>query len=134
MSSSTRSKAGSPDSLRDGDASDAKARAKDDDKPDETEQPDKAGRSVGVAHDDQGDALGAVAKHLKKQKLKDESRSRAKDSGDAVEIELEMSRQRQIGWTVFGIILGSLLVWKLGTVGVWVGIVLIAIGLWRAFQ
>lgn len=59
---------------------------------------------------------------------------RSKDSGEAVEIELEMSRQRQIGWTVFGVIVGSLLIWKLGTVGVWVGVVLVAIGLYRAFQ
>jgi hypothetical protein len=51
-----------------------------------------------------------------------------------VEIELEVSRQRQIAWTIGGIIGGALLVWKLGTVGVWAGYVLIAIGLFRAFQ
>jgi hypothetical protein len=51
-----------------------------------------------------------------------------------LEIELEVSRQRTIGWTVFGIVFGSLLIWKLGTVGVWVGFVLVAIGLLRAWQ
>src|SRR5262245_22237569 len=51
-----------------------------------------------------------------------------------VEIELEVSRQRQIAWTIGGIIGGSLLIWKLGTVGVWAGYVLVALGLFRAFQ
>ena len=51
-----------------------------------------------------------------------------------VAIELEVSRQRQIGWTVFGLIVGTLLIWKLGTVGRWVGIVLVAIGTYRAWQ
>src|SRR5687768_5015174 len=50
------------------------------------------------------------------------------------EVELEVSRQRQIGWTVFGTIVGSLLIWKLGTVGVWVGIALVIVGLFRGFQ
>jgi hypothetical protein len=53
---------------------------------------------------------------------------------DSVEIELEGSRQRLISWTVFGIIFGALLVWRLGTVGVWTGWVLIALGLWRGYQ
>ncbi|MDB4956449.1 MAG: hypothetical protein JWO36_4018 [Myxococcales bacterium] len=35
---------------------------------------------------------------------------------------------------MFGVLLGILLVWKLGTVGVWGGYLLIAIGLFRAFQ
>src|SRR5678810_652285 len=51
-----------------------------------------------------------------------------------VEIELEVSRQRQIAWTIGGVLGGALLVWKLGTVGVWAGWVLIAIGLFRAYQ
>jgi hypothetical protein len=53
---------------------------------------------------------------------------------ETVEIELEVSRQRWITWTIGGIAGGALLVWKLGTVGVWVGYVLIALGLWRAYQ
>lgn len=54
--------------------------------------------------------------------------------GGDVEIELEVSRQRAIGWTIFGLIVGTLLIWKLGTVGVWVGILLVAIGAYRAWQ
>ncbi|HEY1554878.1 MAG TPA: hypothetical protein VGF94_08595 [Kofleriaceae bacterium] len=49
-------------------------------------------------------------------------------------IELLVSRQRAAGWAVFGTILGILFVLKLGTVAVWGGYVLIAIGLYRAFQ
>ncbi len=51
-----------------------------------------------------------------------------------VEIELEVSRQRSISWTVFGLIVGALLVWKLGTVGVWAGFVLMAMGLYHAWN
>jgi hypothetical protein len=53
---------------------------------------------------------------------------------ETVEIELEVSRQRWITWTIGGTIGGALLIWKLGTVGVWVGYVLIALGLYRAYQ
>jgi hypothetical protein len=53
---------------------------------------------------------------------------------ETVEVELEVSRQRWITWTIGGIIGGALLVAKLGTVGVWVGYVLIALGLLRAYQ
>jgi hypothetical protein len=55
-------------------------------------------------------------------------------SNAPLEIGLEISRQRSIGWTIFGIILGGLLVWKLGTVGVWGGIVLIALGAYHAWN
>jgi hypothetical protein len=51
-----------------------------------------------------------------------------------VEIELEVSRQRAAGWAVFGLIVGALLIWKLGTVGVWVGVVLMVIGAFRAWE
>ena len=53
---------------------------------------------------------------------------------EKVEIELEVSRQRWITWTVGGVFGGLLLIWKLGTVGIWVGYVLIALGLYRAYQ
>jgi hypothetical protein len=57
------------------------------------------------------------------------------DTGDkdSVEVELELSRERLWGWAVGGVILGLLLIWKLGTVGVWAGYVLIALGLYRAY-
>ena len=39
-----------------------------------------------------------------------------------------------ISWTIFGILFGALLVWKLGTVGVWTGWVLIGLGTFRGYQ
>ncbi len=64
-----------------------------------------------------------------------ETRSAPGDApGGAVEVELESSRQRLISWTVFGIVFGAVLVWKLGTVAVWAGWVLIALGLFRGYQ
>lgn len=45
-----------------------------------------------------------------------------------------MSRNRQIGWAAFGLLVGALLIWKLGTVGVWVGIGLVIHGAYRTFQ
>ena len=51
-----------------------------------------------------------------------------------VSVDLEMSRQKPIYWTIFGTIFGSLLIWKLGTVGVWVGIGLVLVGLYRAWE
>jgi len=53
---------------------------------------------------------------------------------ESVEIELEVSRQRWIAWTLGGTVGGAMLIWKLGTVGVWAGYVLIALGLFRAFE
>ena len=57
-----------------------------------------------------------------------------KRKGGNVEVTLEVSRQRPIGWTVFGLIVGALLVWKLGTVGKWVGVGLMIVGAFRAWQ
>lgn len=51
-----------------------------------------------------------------------------------VQIELEVSRQRSAGWTIFGLIVGALLIHGLGTVGVWVGIALVATGAFHAWQ
>jgi hypothetical protein len=51
-----------------------------------------------------------------------------------LEVELELSRQRAIGWTIFGLVFGALLIWKLGTVGKWVGVVLMLVGAFRAWQ
>jgi hypothetical protein len=51
-----------------------------------------------------------------------------------VEVELEASRQRTVGWAIFGTIVGVLLVFKLGTVAVWGGYVMIAYGLYRAVE
>jgi hypothetical protein len=55
-------------------------------------------------------------------------------AGDALEIELEAPLQRAIGWTIGGIIVGALLIWKLGTVGKWGGAALILTGLYHAWH
>ncbi len=36
--------------------------------------------------------------------------------------------------TAFGLVVGGLLIWKLGTVGVWVGVVLLVVGAFRAWE
>ena len=54
--------------------------------------------------------------------------------GEQIAVELEPSRQRLTSWAIFGTLFGILLVWKLGTVAVWVGYVLIVLGLYRAYQ
>jgi hypothetical protein len=74
---------------------------------------------------------GAVDAAPKASELRD------RPSRGPLEIELEVSRQRSTGWTIFGLVLGALLIWKLGTVGVWAGIALMATGAyhtWRLFQ
>lgn len=38
-------------------------------------------------------------------------------------------RYRHLSWLGFGVVTGALLIWKLGTVGQWLGVGLIAIGL-----
>lgn len=58
----------------------------------------------------------------------------AKDKRTPTTIQLEVSRQRSLGWTVFGLIVGALLIWKLGTVGVWGGVVLVAMGVYHAWN
>lgn len=55
-------------------------------------------------------------------------------SAGPTSIELEGSRQRAASWMVFGIIFGALLIWKLGTVGVWVGVLLIVLGVFRGWE
>lgn len=58
--------------------------------------------------------------------------SRKKDK--PVVVTFEVSRQRDAWWTGFGILFGSLLIWKLGTVGVWVGVLLVVYGVFRGYE
>jgi hypothetical protein len=51
-----------------------------------------------------------------------------------IEIELEVSRGLSIRWTIMGFVLGGLLIWKLGTVGVWAGFALVAMGAYHAWK
>lgn len=60
----------------------------------------------------------------------DDAQPRA--AGSRTEIELEVSRQRSIGWTIFALVLGALLIWKFGTVGRWAGFGLLAYGVYHA--
>jgi hypothetical protein len=62
------------------------------------------------------------------------ARTRSGKPARPTHIGLEVSRQRAIGWTIFGLVLGGLLIRGLGTVGVWVGIALVATGLYHAYQ
>lgn len=57
-----------------------------------------------------------------------------RSSTGQVAIDLEVSRRRSIAWTIFGLIVGALLIWKLGTVGVWGGIALVATGVYHAWH
>ncbi|MEO7733552.1 MAG: hypothetical protein ABIY55_21495 [Kofleriaceae bacterium] len=76
-----------------------------------------------VASDAGGDGDGAKP-----------DKARASRPSEPTAIELEVSRQRSLGWTVFGLIVGGLLIWKLGTVGVWGGVVLVAMGVYHAWN
>ena len=54
-------------------------------------------------------------------------------SAAGLEIGLDNARYRHLGWAIFGLALGGLMVWRLGTVAQWAGYVLIAFGAWAAF-
>src|ERR1043166_5509169 len=120
MSPSTRSKPVSENSRVTGgtDASDAEATAA---------SATAAGEPAPV------DALDAAAPDG--EALKDAAgKPRSGKPMRPTQLELEVSRQRAIGWTIFGLILGGLLIRGLGTVGVWAGIALVATGLYHAWQ
>jgi hypothetical protein len=109
-----RSKPASESSSETGDAPDPVAETRDDTagpggKPEKTDRPAKA----------------------------DPEKSRGdkpRPSAGGIAIELEVSRRRSAAWTIFGLIVGGLLIWKLGTVGVWGGVALVATGLYHAWQ
>jgi hypothetical protein len=63
---------------------------------------------------------------------KADGRARRRAVGD-VHIELEMSRTRSLAWVGIGGVIGVLLIWKLGTVGVWGGVLLVAIAAYNAW-
>ena len=60
--------------------------------------------------------------------------ARSGRAGRPIRVELEVSRQRSASWTIGGLILGGLLIRGLGTVGVWVGIALVAMGVYHAWR
>lgn len=84
---------------------------------------------------DPGDAPDAVAAPPQDgDPAKPEAEKRSDRRRERTEIELEVSRQRSISWTIFGIVVGGLLIWKLGTVGVWGGVALVAMGVYHAWM
>src|SRR5688572_30514793 len=52
---------------------------------------------------------------------------------DRVEVTLEHSRWRHLGWALFGATLGSVLSFKLGTVGKLIGLAIMAGAVWHVF-
>jgi hypothetical protein len=93
--------------------------------------PSRRSESASQSSPERGHATDAATKAAT-DAAADEAPERT--AGDAVEIELEPQRQRPLGWTLFGIVAGALLVWKLGTVAQWGGVVLVVIGLFRAWE
>jgi hypothetical protein len=59
---------------------------------------------------------------------------KSRSGAGRVEIELEVSRTRALTWAIVGGLIGALLIWKLGTVGVWGGVVLVALAAYHAWQ
>lgn len=51
-----------------------------------------------------------------------------------LEVHLEHSRWRHFGWSVFGLVAGAVLIWKLGLVGKWVGAFLMLVGAWAGYH
>jgi hypothetical protein len=115
MSTSTRSKPESPSSRATGPETEGKA-----------ETSEKAGNAEKSGKADHAEKSGNADKSGK--------HGRGDKTPGKTSVELEPSRQRQITWAIGGVIGGILLILKLGTVGVWAGYVLIAIGLFRAYQ
>jgi hypothetical protein len=80
-------------------------------------------------------ATGEVVAEAKQPEAKQPGgkKPEARKAGD-VAIELEVSRQRSIAWITIGGVIGGLLIWKLGTVAVWGGIVLVAFAAYHAWN
>lgn len=81
-----------------------------------------------------GDAPDAPDLDRKTQPKAQEPHEAEPPKTGPVEIELEVSRQRHVSWAIFGTLVGALLIWKLGTVGRWGGVVLILLGIYHAYQ
>src|SRR5437868_1539865 len=129
MSPSTKSKGESPSSPATGDGdNDKKAAAE---TPADSAVPPAALRAPML------DGMGGVGSVLGlggKKKADKEPEEKFEPKSGPIAIELELSRQRAATMTAFGLVVGSLLIWKLGTVGVWVGVVLLVIGAFRAWE
>lgn len=96
---------------------------------------------TGDARRDEADGKDAPGKDAEAKDAPAPAKDRGKDrvikdapGKGGLSIELEVSRNRFAGWTIFGIVFGALLIWKLGTVGQWVGVVLMVLGALRGWQ
>ncbi len=91
---------------------------------------------TGDARRDEADPAKEPVKEPARDPVKEPARDgkRAPGASGKLSIELEVSRNRFAGWTVFGLVFGALLIWKLGTVGQWVGVVLMLLGALRGWQ
>lgn len=47
---------------------------------------------------------------------------------------LEHGRMRHLGWLIIGGAIGAFLLWRLGTVGQWLGVFLMGVAAWHAFK
>jgi hypothetical protein len=100
-------------------------------------------KPVSQSSPETGDARDEAREHAAKDAAKDATKDApAKEgaragkgaSASKLSIELEVSRNRYAGWTIFGLVFGALLIWKLGTVGKGVGVVLMVLGALRGWQ
>ena len=94
-----------------------------------SDAPEPADREVEAASRSEAGEAGEAGHSPEKAPEKARSVRRG-----TLEIELEVSRQRSAGWTIFGLVVGALLIWKLGTVGVWAGIALMIAGAYHAWN
>jgi hypothetical protein len=96
--------------------------------------PDPVAGSAGAAPPDAADAAdaarppGAAATEAERR----DAAARTARPFRPVHIELEVSRNSSIAWALFDLILGALLIRGLGTVGEWVGLALVVLGLYHA--
>jgi hypothetical protein len=90
--------------------------------------PSTRSKPASASSPETGDAPSEKAEADKGEKPAD------KRPSGPLEVVLEVSRQHAAGWTAFGLAFGGLLVWKLGTVGVWVGVLLMVYGAFNAWE
>ena len=83
----------------------------------------------GDAPDPVAAAPGGGAEGADPAKPADKPRSRGRTA-----IDLEVARGRSISWAIFGTAFGAMLIWQLGTVGRWSGVVLIVMGVLHAIK
>jgi hypothetical protein len=64
----------------------------------------------------------------------DDEEERPLAPGGKLVIPLEHQRYRHLAWMAFGLVAGLLLLLNLGTVGQWLGVVLMLVGAWASYS